>query len=250
LPDWRDREKQKSNQEDKLIQVAKVRVVVVQGYCLLRSALVERLEREPWIEVCCVAANVDEARELMKEHDPQVLIINISLKCSVGISLIKNLKRDFAGVAVVAMSCDSEFENTLVGQALRAGADGYVSAEDSLDDLVRAVRSANEESCFVSQHARSASKRDQSAFVPLSRQETGVFCLTGCGYETKRIAERMGVKVKTIESYKERIRKKLGFAKGADLVYASTTLMRTAARRGPEERQQIEVVKEFLSTKG
>lgn len=126
-----------------------VRVVVVQGYCLLRKALVERLEKEAWIEVCALASGIDEARELIDQHRPHVLVMNVSLKCSVGVSSLKKLKRDFFGLAVVAFSCDSEFENAYVGQVLRAGADGYISSGDSLDNLVGEIRSARGGKLFL-----------------------------------------------------------------------------------------------------
>ena len=231
-----------------MIQVKSVRVVVVQGYCLLRKALIERIERESWIEVCGSATGIEEARGLVEEHRPHVLVMNVSMKCSVGVSSFRKLKRDHAGLAILAFSCDSEFENTSVGQALRAGADGYVSAEDSLEDFVHAIRSVKEEKPYVSRHVKWGRCRLQAHLLGLSRQEAEVFCLTGCGYVTHRIADKMNVSAKTVETYRERIRGKMGLASGADLLYASTSLMRAAARRssgGPED----EVVKELLSAK-
>lgn len=230
-----------------MIQVSKVRVVVVQGYCLLRNALIDRLEQEPWIEVCGAAAGIDEARELIDEHRPQVLVINVSIKCSTGVSSLKKLKRDYYGLAVIALSCDSEFENTSVGHLLRAGADGYVSSGDSLDSLIIAIRTAHEKRRYVSEDVLKEQGRQQSVLIGLSRQEAEVFCLTGCGYVTRRIANKLGVGTKTVDSYRERIRKKMGFT-GSELLYVSTSLMRSAARRGVPEAEE-EMVKELLSAR-
>lgn len=233
-----------------MVQNEMVRVMVVQGYCFLREALIERLEKESWIEVCAKASSLDEARTLIEQHRPHVLVMNISLKCSVGVSSLKTLKRDFIGLAVLAFSCDSELENTCAGQALRAGADGYISSEDSPSDLVQAIRSVREGRLLAGSSVELRQRvhmLQEQAFVGLSRREVEVFCLTGCGYVPQRIAEKMKLSVKTIESYRERIRTKMDLSTGADLLFCSTSFMRSAARRGAEEPEDL-VVRELLST--
>ncbi len=90
-------------------------------------------------------------------------------------------------------------------------------------------------------------KKSKTGLSELSRREAEVFFLTGCGYVTRRIANRMRLSHKTVDTYRERIRKKLGLSSGADLLYTSTTFMRNAAREGffgPDD----EVVRALLST--
>jgi len=222
-----------------VVQNKMVRVVVTQGYCLLRKALVERLEKEPWIEVCAVASGLEEALLLIDQHRPHVLLINISLKCRVGVSSVNKLKRDFSGLSVLAFSCDPELEN--------AGADEYEASDDSLDNLVGAVRMVRDGFQAPAQpHIRFAQERILSR---LSRREAEVFCFTGCGYVPQRVADKMGLSVKTVESYRERIRGKMNLLTGADLLYTSTSFMRSAARRGVDGSDE-QVVKELLSATG
>ncbi|MEN7972675.1 MAG: response regulator transcription factor [Verrucomicrobiota bacterium] len=222
-----------------------VRVVVTQRPCLLRGALIERLEKEEWIEVCATASGVDETRLMVDRHRPHVLVVNVSLHCSIGVYSLRKLKREFSGLAVLAFSCDSEFENGYTGRLLRAGANRYVSSEESLDDLIRGIRLVREESPATSWY-QGTLKRCET-LPELSRQEAEVFCLTGCGYVPKRIAEKMGLSVKTIESYRERIRKKMSLSTGADLLHVSTSFMRSAARAGESDSQ---TVKELLLATG
>ena len=188
-----------------MIQEKTVRIVVIQGYCLLRDALIGRLEQESWIEVCAAGSGGEETRELIDLHRPHVLVINVSLKCSVGILSLRKLKKEFYGLAVVALSCDSEFENTYTGQVLRAGADGYVSSLDSPEDIIGAIRTVRSGERFVSRrtekHQRENMEREK-VFTGLSLRESEVFCLTGCGYAPQRIAEVTNLSVKTIESYR------------------------------------------------
>lgn len=224
-----------------------VRIVVAQGHCLLRGALIERLEKEPWIEVCAVSSDVREVQMLIHEHRPQVAVINISPKCSAGMTSLKRLKREFLGLAVLAFACDSEFEDLYAGLSLRAEADGYVSFADTPEDLVRAIRLIRDGGRYVSSRIQ-VNRRGRSDLLDgLSRREAEVFCLTGCGHVPKSIAEMMNLSVKTIESYRERIRAKMNLGSGADLLYSSVSFMRSAARRGIDGADDQEVVRALLS---
>ncbi|MBN2163129.1 MAG: response regulator transcription factor [Pontiellaceae bacterium] len=233
------------------MQHERIRVVVSQGHCLLREALIDRLRREPWIEVCSVASTVEDASAQIDLYKPQVLVMNISLKCSAGLSSIRNLKRSNAGLSVIALTCDSEFENTYIEQALRSGADGYVSVEDSLNDLIQAIRTAGRGTPFLSALSKAKLKESipNHLLLALSVRESEVFFLIGCGYVPKRVAEKMNLSIKTVESYRERIRSKMGLKSGADLQYAAINFMRSAARRGLSGADD-DVVRELLSATG
>lgn len=220
-----------------------IRVVVAQGYCLLRSALVERLEREPGIEVCGVIPSVDEVLKLVPQYHPHVILANVSPKCSAGMVSLKKIKRSYKRIGILAFSCDSEFEDFYAGLSLRAGADGYVSSADSLEDLIEAIRVVSVGRQYVSPQARACTERiapQKKVLDGLSRREAEVFCLTGCGHVPQRIAAGMNLSVRTVESYLERIRKKMNVSSGADLLYSSTSFMRSMARggtRGPKDKR-------------
>ena len=89
----------------------------------------------------------------------------------------------------------------------------------------------------------------EKVLARLSLREAEVFCLTGCGYSPRRVADKMSLSIKTIESFRERIRKKMDLPTGADLLFCSTSFMRSAARRGVEEPDDPGV-RELLSATG
>ncbi len=226
------------------------RVVLAQGYCLLRNALVERLERERWIEVCAVVSVVEDMQELIFQHRPDVIVANVSPKCSAGMASLKRLKEEFVWIGMLAFSCDQEFENLHAGMALRAGFDGYISSSDTPDDLIKAIRSVKVGKKYISPQVKLRRKKkseQEAVLAALSRQEAEVFCLTGCGHVTKGIAELMDLSVKTVESYRERIRAKMNLSGGADLLYFSVSFMRSAARLGANESDDHQLIKELLS---
>ncbi|MBN2685256.1 MAG: response regulator transcription factor [Pontiellaceae bacterium] len=230
-------------------EVGCVKILVVQGRCLLRETLIGRLKNEYWIEVCALAENVNDAVAQIERHDPHVLLVNIGLKCNVSPLCIAKLRR-MHDASIVALSCDTEFEDVCIGQSLRAGAAGYVSIEDSLDDLICAIRFAAKRKSYWSELTEQKLANhvlDDYHLQDLSMQEYQVFSLTGCGYVTKRIAEKMGLSTKTVETYRERIRKKLGIDSGADYLYTATTYMRNVSLRNmersnlPEEHFQPQI---------
>lgn len=219
-------------------KVGVIRILVIQERCLLREALIGQLKNEYWMEVCALADDVDGAAEQIEQHDPHVLLVNMGLKCDISPISIAKLKK-MHGISIVALSCDKEFEDVCIGQSLRAGAAGYVSMEDSLEDLICAIRFAAQGKSYWSErtkHKLTSHAFGDYDFQALSMQEYQVFLLNGCGYVTKRIAEKMGLSIKTVETYRERIRKKLGIVSTADYLYTATTYVRTVSLRNLERR--------------
>ncbi|NLX24367.1 MAG: response regulator transcription factor [Lentisphaerae bacterium] len=224
-------------------KVGVIRILVIQERCLLREALIGQLNNEYWIEVCALADDVDGAAEQIEQHDPHVLLVNMGLKCDISPISIAKLKK-MHGISIVALSCDKEFEDVCIGQSLRAGAAGYVSIEDSLEELICAIRFAAQGKSYWSEltnHKLTSHAFGDYDFRALSMQEYQVFSLTGCGYVTKRIAEKMGLSIKTVETYRERIRKKLGIVSADDYLYTATTYVRTVSLRNLERRGLPEV---------
>ncbi len=230
-----------------------VHVLVCQGYCLLRQALTDRLSQESWINVCAVASGSEELRNLIKRHKPHVLVINTSLKCSAGVAGIKQLKREFYWMGIVAVSCSGEFEDIYAEQMLRCGADGFVSSKDSMDDLVQCIQIVHTGMLYASRLSEMErwKRTDQDKLLEkLSVREAEVFCLTGCGYMPQRIADELNVSVKSIDSFRERIRKKLELASGSDLLLVASNFMRSAARRRNDYRSiEEQNVKAVLSAR-
>ena len=233
-----------------MINNEKVGVIVVQGRCLFRDALIDRLKQESWIEICATTEKTEELAELISVHVPQVVVMNISLKCCAGISSLRKLKSRYGWLSIVALSCSRDLEGSYVGLALRAGADAYISPDDSMSDLVCAVLAVAQGKTFMTesssvQHQQRMTQAD--ALMCLSSQEAEVFLLTGCGNGPQRVSEKMGIKVKTVETYRERIRIKLSLESGADLQYVATTFMQSLVNQAGE-KEGIKVVRELLST--
>lgn len=226
------------------------RIIVMQNSCLPQSELVNRIDHEENLRVCAVASARDDLQELIFEYRPQLIMINISPECSSEIMMLRQLKREFSWIGILAFSCSAEFEHMYAGTALETEVDGFISLANTPEELKRAVRMVSRGIRYIGPQAKHDFRQVKPllpGFTTLSLREAEVFCLIGCGYATKRIAEIMDLKVKTVESYRDRIRKKLRLKKGSDLLYTAVSFMRNAARRGIDGPDDMQVVKALLS---
>lgn len=209
----------------------KIRVVVVQGRCLVPELLEDRVAMTGAAEICARAETFEEACQAIALHRPQVLLVKASHKCCGAALSLAQFKQEFHWLPVVAFSCNVDLENVLSGAVFPAGADAYVSSEDAIEDLAFAIQAAWNGESFISDQMKHHLAVCE-ALKKLSHREAEVFYLTGCGYVPRRVAEIMGLSVKTIETYRERIRDKMNLRTGADLLYASSRVMREVARHG------------------
>ncbi|MDQ7041189.1 MAG: response regulator transcription factor [Rhodothermus sp.] len=203
----------------------KKRILIVDDHPLVRKGLALTLEAEPDLEVCGQAASAEEALGMLDEVRPDLVIVDISLPGMSGLELIKHLHVWNPELPVLIISRHDEA--LYAERAIRAGARGYVMKVEAVDVIVRAVRRVLAGGLYVSEevserllmsmagHRRSAG---QSPLELLSDRELEVFELTGRGLSTREIAERLHLSVKTVESYRARIKAKLGLRNAAELM--------------------------------
>jgi DNA-binding NarL/FixJ family response regulator len=203
---------------------ARARVLIVDDHPAVREALVLRIGRQRDLEVCGEAADTSEALRLVADTQPDVAVVDISLKTGNGIDLIKRIKDRNESVRMVVWSMHSE--SLYAERALRAGALGYINKDQATDKIVEAIRRVLEGKVYLSEAMaekllrRAVGGQKEVARSPLAAladRELEVFRLIGQGVKTADIAERLHLSVKTVETYRDRIRQKLKLRDGAEL---------------------------------
>lgn len=204
----------------------RAKVLVVDDHPAIREALTIRMARTPDLAVCGEAEDIAGALRLLASEKPDVMIVDISLKSGDGIDLIKHIKLRDPRVRTLVWSMHSE--NLYAERALRAGAHGYITKEQATDQIVHAVRQVLAGKMYLSQamterllHRAVNSEPNDLAAGPidvLSDRELEVFRRMGQGQKTREIAEELHLSVKTVETYRDRIRHKLELSEGGDLV--------------------------------
>ena len=205
------------------------RVLIVDDHPAVREALALRIGRQPDLEVCGEAADTSEALRLVAETGPDAAVVDISLKTGNGIDLIKRIRDRDERVRVVVWSMHSEA--LYAERALRAGALGYINKDQATDRIVEAIRRVLEGKVYLSDEVaekllhRAVGKQEDLTRSPLDAladRELEVFRLIGQGVKTADIAERLHLSVKTVETYRDRIRQKLDLGDGTELAHYAT----------------------------
>ncbi len=214
-----------------------VKVLIVDDHPSVREALAMRIARQPDMEVCGEAADLSEALRLVADTQPDVAVIDISLKSGCGIDLIKRIKDRNDTIRMLVWSTHGE--SLYAERALKAGALGYVNKDQATDKIVEGIRRVLEGKVYLSESMVQTMLRrkvggdpqefTRSPLEALADRELEVFRLIGQGVKTAEIAERLHLSIKTIETYRDRIRAKLDLRDGTALVHYATNWL---AERG------------------
>lgn len=205
------------------------RILIVDDHPAVREALASRIDRQSDLEVCGEAEDVSEALRLLADTRPDVAVVDISLKTSSGIDLIKRIKDRDGRVRLLVWSMHNE--SLYAERALRAGALGYVNKDQATDKIVEAIRRVLEGKVYLSdamaekmlhRAVGGGQKITSSPIDALADRELEVFRLIGQGVKTAETAKRLHLSVKTIETYRDRIRQKLSLSDGTELAHFAT----------------------------
>jgi DNA-binding NarL/FixJ family response regulator len=206
-------------------QADKKKVLIVDDHPVVRQGIAQTLEQEADLTVCGEAEDVRGALEAIDEFEPDAAVVDISLRDSSGIELIKHIRARRPALPVLVLSMHDE--SLYAERAIRAGARGYLTKADSAEKIVEGLRAILEGNVYVSDglgrrllRVLIAGKPGSEAFPVdrLSHREFEIFELIGRGLRTREMAERLHLSAKTIETHRERIKLKLKLDSGADLL--------------------------------
>lgn len=192
------------------------KVMIVDDHPLVREGVVGLLSAQADLEVCAEASRVAEAIELAAAKNPDVAIIDLTLKDGNGIALIKVLKEQYPELKMLVLSMHDE--TLFAERALRAGAVGYLSKDKVSRTIVQAVRAVLAGKIYLSQRMTQhmmqrmvggAAVSSQSPIERLTDREIEIFQLIGQGWTTRRIATALELSPKTVETHREHIKEKL-----------------------------------------
>lgn len=198
-------------------------VVIADDSAVAREGLVAIIRRDLGYTVCGLATDERTARELAEKHQPDLLVIEPFLGHHDGIFLLKELAARFPRVRILAVS--RQREEIYAERALRAGASGYWMKTSTREELIRALDTILAGELYVSPRIalrvvhEVVNRPANHPKVPnLTDRELHVFRLKGAGLGTSRIAQELGISPKTVETYHEHIKLKLGY-RNADALH-------------------------------
>ncbi len=202
---------------------ATARVMIVEDHPMFRERLAHLINMEPDMEVCGEADNILDGFELARTSGADVAVVDITLKGSSGLELIKNLAA--AGVSLPILVLSMHDESLYAQRVLRAGARGYIQKHEASAKIMIAVRQVLAGEIFLTVGASTKilsnlSGRGQKTVVGMDRltdRELEVFEMIGRGRATREIGARLGLGSATVETYRARIKEKLGLENAVQL---------------------------------
>ncbi|SFP97079.1 response regulator transcription factor [Ralstonia sp. NFACC01] len=198
---------------------APVKLLLVDDHPLVRDGVRMRLEAVPHFEVVGEAGDADAALQAARTLSPDLALMDIGMRGMNGIALTEKFAEAFPEIAVLVLSMHDNLE--YVRQVIRAGARGYVLKDAPASELVEAIDAVLAGRPFYS--AQLAMRMAEQAVMPtpveaLTPRERDILDGIAKGYANKRIADELGLSVRTVESHRLNLKRKLGIEGQAELV--------------------------------
>jgi len=201
----------------------------VDDHPIVRKGLRDLLSFQPDLEVCGETGSYRETWDLIERLKPDVAVVDVDLPDRDGVELTKELVRRYPEIKVLVYSMYDE--RLYAHRALAAGAKGYLQKREAADRIVEAVRRVMREKIYLSEEMmqtllsqasgrrRKGRQRDGDSLLDcLSDRELEVLRLIGKGYSRRRIAQSLYISPKTVDVYRDHLKKKLGLSDNAQLV--------------------------------
>ncbi|MGD8703193.1 MAG: response regulator transcription factor [Desulfosarcina sp.] len=199
-----------------------IRVLLADDHGIVREGLRRIVEESGDIEVVAEASNGREAVLLVRKEQPDVAVIDISMPVLDGLEVITQIKGENPHVPILVLTMHEE--DQYVVRAIETGAMGYITKQSAPEQLVKAIRKVHSGALFLTDEAAEAlalriakGSKNQSPLELLSTRELQVLRRLALGNTNREIAEAYHISIKTVDTYRFRLLKKLNLRNNADL---------------------------------
>lgn len=201
------------------------RILIVEDHPIFRMGMCELINLEKDLVVCGSAEDVPEARGLVESEKPDLVVLDLSLKTSNGMDLIKELNKYHKEIPVLVLSMHEE--SLHARRCLLAGAKGYLMKHETRDSVIKAIRRIFAGKKYISQRVMDSlldtlgeepKKGPDSPVQDFTDRELEIFQKIGKGLSSGQIADQLNLSVKTISAHRERIKQKLGLKTSGELI--------------------------------
>lgn len=200
-----------------------IKVLVVDDHWLVRHGLSLLFDAATDVSLVGEAANGLEALEKVRDLEPDVVLMDLSMPVMDGVEATKRIVTKYPDVKVVVLSSFSERRTVL--EAIDAGAAGYLLKDGDMEDILRAVRAAAQGESPLAPRAAQAilSARPSRQLPALSVREREVVDFVITGLRNREIADRMGITEKTVKTHLTHVYQRLGVSTRGEMVEAFRT---------------------------
>ena len=201
------------------------RVLIIDSHPIVREGLRRVIENEDDLVICAEADTARDARNAIKECNPDAIIADIGLIQGDGIELVRDVRAHYAHLPILVLS--SHDETIYAERMLSVGANGYIMKQATSEQILLSLRRVLDGDIYVSEGVgvnmirKSAARGALMSSNPIDRltdRELQILHLVGKGMSTRDTARLLNLSIKTIESHRHRIKYKLNLTTGSQLV--------------------------------
>jgi DNA-binding NarL/FixJ family response regulator len=205
------------------------RVLIVEDHEIMRQGLSTLVEQEEDLCVCGEAEDASAALEAAEQLEPDVIVLDLSLRDSNGLDLIKDLRLRKPDLPIIVLTMHDE--SFYAERALRSGARGYVTKSEASSRIIEGIREVLSGGVYVSEKMASRMVRKMVTggsmgqgypIDTLTDREFEIFEMIGRGLPVREIAKRLHLSVRTVEAHRDHMRKKLNLESANDLLRYAT----------------------------
>lgn len=200
-----------------------IRVLLADDHGIVREGLRRIVEESGDMDVVAEAADGREALRLVAQTDPDVAVVDISMPGIDGLEVVSRLKSSHPGLPVLILTMHEEAQ--YIVRAIEAGAMGYLTKQSAPEQLVTALRMVHRGQRYMTDEATEAlalriarGTRDQTPLDSLSMRELQVLRRLAMGHTNREIAQAYSLSIKTVDTYRARLLKKLELRNNAELI--------------------------------
>jgi DNA-binding NarL/FixJ family response regulator len=204
---------------------ARIKLYIIDDHPIMVQGLKELIENQRDLKVVGSTDDWHVALDQVKKLNPDLIILDVTLKDANGIEVLKNLKIHVPHVKILMLSMHDE--NLYAMRSLKAGAQGYIMKQEAVEKVLGAIRQVLAGEVYLSESMSKRTmfqllgrggSRSGSPLEDLSDRELEVFTLIGQGCTTRQIAEKLHLSIKTVETHRAHIKEKLNLKNSTELV--------------------------------
>lgn len=207
-------------------------VVIVEDHPMFREQIAHLIAKQADMMVCGEADNIQDGLALIKEKKPAIAIVDISLRGSSGLELLKDLRAQEIELPILVLSMHEE--SLYAERAIRAGARGYITKHEASEKVMFAIREVLRGEIYLNPRVMSqvvtriagSPDAEKQPIQRLTDRELEVFELIGRGQRAREISARLGVGLTTVDTYRARIKDKLNLENAVQLQVEATRFVR------------------------
>lgn len=201
------------------------KIFIIEDHPIVSKGLSELINKQKDLETCCILEDSKNVINEIKNNNPDMITLDISLKDKNGIEIIKDIKYSYPKLPILVISMHDEM--TYAERALKAGANGYIMKEKITKELLKAIYDVLSGKIYLSEKMsgiilnkslRKNINENESVIDILSDRELEVLQYIAEGLTTREIAEKTFLGIKTVETYKSKIKEKMNLSNSTQLV--------------------------------